>query len=134
MGAIADQNPVAEQDASHIILVVEDEVLQRMMFTDQLREAGYRVLEASDADKALVLLRHDALNVAVVISDVDMPGSMNGIGLAQIIGLERPLIKTILVSGHEMPPDEVHHDAFFAKPYNAPAIILRIEALLNSER
>jgi two-component system, response regulator PdtaR len=131
MGAIADQSPVAEQDASHIILVVEDEVLVRMMFTDQLREAGYRVFEASDADKALDLLRHDALNIAVVISDVDMPGSMNGIELARVIRSERPLIKTILVSGHEMPLDGVHHDAFFAKPYNAPSIILRIEALLN---
>jgi CheY-like chemotaxis protein len=48
---IADQSPVAEQDAPHIILVVEDEVLPRMMFTDQLRAGGYRVLEASDAEE-----------------------------------------------------------------------------------
>ena len=74
MGAIADQSPVAEQDASHIILVVEDEVLQRIMFSDQLRAAGCRVLEAGNADTALDLLRNDALNIAVVISDVDMPG------------------------------------------------------------
>jgi two-component system, response regulator PdtaR len=131
MGAIADQSPVAEQDASHIILVVEDGVLLRMMFSDQLRAAGYRVLEASNADTALDLLRHDALNIAVVISDIDMPGSMNGIGLAHVIRLERPLIKIILVSGHEMPLDGVHHDAFFAKPYNAPAIILRVKDLLD---
>ena len=130
MGAIADQSPVAEQDAS-IILVVEDEVLPRMMLSDQLRAAGYRVLEAGNADTALDLLRHDALNIAVVISDIDMPGSMNGIGLAHVIRLERPLIKTILVSGHEMPLDGVHHDAFFAKPYNTPAIISCIKALLN---
>jgi CheY-like chemotaxis protein len=101
------------------------------MFSDQLREAGYRVLEASNADEALDVLRHDALNIAVVISDIDMPGSMNGIGLAHAIRLEWPLIKTILVSGHEMPLDGVHHDAFFAKPYNAPAIILRVKALLD---
>jgi two-component system, response regulator PdtaR len=61
-----------------------------MMFTDQLREAGYRVLEVSDADKALDLLRHDALNIAVVISDVDMPGSMNGIYLAFDASLAQP--------------------------------------------
>jgi hypothetical protein len=48
---IADQSPVAEQDAPHIIHVVEDEVPLRMMFTDQLREGGYRVLEASDAEE-----------------------------------------------------------------------------------
>jgi two-component system, response regulator PdtaR len=131
MGAIADQSPTAEQSASHIILVVEDEVLLRMLFSDQLREAGYCVLEASNADKALDPLRHDALNIAVVISDIDMPGSMNGIGLAHVIRLERPLTKTILVSGYEISLDGVHHDAFFAKPYNAPAIIFRVKALLD---
>ena len=129
--AIANQSPVAEQDASHIILVVEDEVLPRMMLSDQLRAAGYRVLEAGNADTALDLLRHDALNIAVVISDIDMPGSMNGIGLAHVIRLEQPLTKTILVSGHETPLDGVQHDAFFPKPYNAPAIILRVKALLG---
>lgn len=131
MGATGEQNPVPEPEASHVILVVEDEVLLRMMFSDQLREAGYRVLEASDADEALDLLRHDTLNIAVVISDIDMPGSINGIGLAHAIRLERPLIKTILVSGHEMPLDGVHHDAFFAKPHNVAAIILRVKALLD---
>jgi PleD family two-component response regulator len=65
MGATGEQNPVPEPEASHIILVVEDEVLLRMMFSDQLREAGYRVLEASDADEALDQLRHDTLNIAV---------------------------------------------------------------------
>ena len=58
-----------------VILVVEDEVLVRMMLADQLREAGYRVVEASDADEELELLQHDALNVKAVISDIKCPGS-----------------------------------------------------------
>lgn len=58
-----------------VILVVEDEVLVRMMLADQLREAGYRVVEASDADEALELLQHDALDVKAVISDIKCPGS-----------------------------------------------------------
>jgi hypothetical protein len=59
------------------------------------------------------------------------PNGKRAIELARVIRSEWPLVKTILVSGHEMPLDGVHHDAFFAKPYNAPTIILRIKALLN---
>ena len=58
-----------------------------------------------------------------------MPGSMNGIGLAHVIRLERPY-KTILAS----PLGGVHHDAFFSKPYNTPAIITRLKVLLGGPR
>ena len=88
----------------HSILVVEDEVLVRMMLADQLREAGYRVVEASDADEALELLQHDALDVKVVISDVQMPGSMDGIELARVIRSKYPFSKILLVSGHHRSP------------------------------
>ena len=73
-----------------VILVVEDEVLVRMMLADQLREAGYRVVEASDADEALRLLQHDELDVKAVISDIKMPGSMDGIELAHVIRSKYP--------------------------------------------
>ena len=89
MGATGEQNPVPEPEASHVILVVEDEVLLRMMFSDQF-VSGLSRMEASDADEALDLLRHDTLNIAVVISDIDMPGSINGIGLAHAINWSGP--------------------------------------------
>jgi response regulator receiver domain-containing protein len=57
---------------------------------DQLREAGYHVVEARDADEALELLQHDGLDVKVVITDIEMPGSMNGIELAGVIRTEYP--------------------------------------------
>ena len=130
IGALRDKAPVGQPEASNTILLVEDEVLVRMMFADQLREAGYQVLEASNADEALDLLRHSASDVPVVISDVDMPGSMNGVGLARAIRTECPLTKIVLVSGYQFSVDGVHHNGFFPKPYSAPAIITHVKALL----
>jgi two-component system, response regulator PdtaR len=68
------------------ILLVEDEVLLRMIITDQLREAGYSVIEAANAHEATEVLRNYA-DIEVVISDVQMPGSMDGIGLTPSIAL-----------------------------------------------
>jgi two-component system, response regulator PdtaR len=115
----------------HSILVVEDEVLVRMMLADQLREAGYRVVEASDADEALELLQHDALDVKVVVSDVQMPGSMDGIELARVIRSKYPFSKILLVSGHHRSLEGPYHDGFFPKPYYSPAIVMRVKELLG---
>jgi two-component system, response regulator PdtaR len=130
MGAVADKAPAVQLETSTTILVVEDEVLVRMMVADQLREAGYHVLEASNADEALDLLRHGAVDVPVVVSDIDMPGSLDGVGLARAIRTESPLTKIVLVSGCQLSVDGVHHDGFFPKPYSAPAIIRHLKALL----
>jgi CheY-like chemotaxis protein len=83
VGPPGELQSAQEEAVDRSILVVEDEVLVRMMLADQLREAGHRVVEARDADEALELLEHEALDVKVVISDIKMPGSMDGIELAQ---------------------------------------------------
>jgi CheY-like chemotaxis protein len=98
MGAAANLTPGARR-LSHLLLV-EDEVLIRMVLADQLREEGYKVVEASDADEALTLLRHDLLHVDVAITDIRMPGSMDGVGLARVVRLEHPEAKIILMSSH----------------------------------
>jgi CheY-like chemotaxis protein len=112
------------------ILLVEDEVLLRMIITDQLREAGYSVIEAANAHEATEVLRNYA-DIEVVISDVQMPGSMDGIGLTQMIRSEYPTIKIILASGHLTTINSADHDAFFEKPYDAVKIIQHIKALLR---
>jgi CheY-like chemotaxis protein len=61
------------------VLLVEDEVLVRMMLADQLREAGCTVVEAPDADQALLILRQNLVRIDIVISDIRMPGSMDGL-------------------------------------------------------
>jgi DNA-binding NtrC family response regulator len=107
-----------------IILLVEDEALVRMLAWDILtEEAGYRVIEAANADEALALLeiRHD---VRLVFTDVDMPGSLNGFGLARIVDMRWPGIKVIVTSGKAWPdPGDLPKEMrFLAKPY-APSVM-----------
>jgi CheY-like chemotaxis protein len=66
------------QERPQIVLVVEDEVLVRMVISDYLRNCGYRVIEATSADEAMMILRNAEIDVDVVFSDVEMPASMDG--------------------------------------------------------
>jgi two-component system, response regulator PdtaR len=128
---IAQRAPRSEQGkVRSTILLVEDEVVVRMMITDQLREAGYSVIEAVNAHEATEVLRSSA-NIEVVISDIQMPGSMDGIGLARMIRSEYPEIKIILASGQSTAMDCADYDGFFQKPYDSAKIIRHIKALLD---
>jgi two-component system, response regulator PdtaR len=109
------------------ILVVEDEVLVRTLIADQLRNAGYSVIEAADADEALALLAH-TFNVTVVLSDVQMPGSLDGVGLARVVRSVYPALKILLASGQSTAVDTIEHDGFFSKPYDVAEIVKRIGA------
>src|SRR5437588_12045320 len=79
------------------VLVVEDEVLIRMVIAQYLRDCGYRVIEAASADEAVVVLRQAELRIDVVLSDVEMPGSMDGFALARWVRQNREGIAVILV-------------------------------------
>jgi len=116
----ADPKPV-------LILVVEDEPLVRMLISDILTEdGGYRVIEAVNADEALTLLeaRHD---VRLVLTDVDMPGTLNGFALARTIDLRFPGVKVIVASGRMAPgPGDLPNGVpFLSKPF-APSALLKI--------
>jgi len=83
---------------SPIVLVVEDEMLLRMRAVDMVEDAGYVSLEAVDADGALVILQSRS-DIALLFTDVQMPGSMNGLELAHAVHKRWPPIKIILASG-----------------------------------
>ena len=122
--------PVAAPQ-SITVLVVEDEVLVRFDTADMLREAGYVVLEAANADEAKSLLKTFP-EVALVFSDIQMPGSMDGAAFARFVRENYPEIQVILTSGAVAPPDEA--DAaipFFAKPYRPNDVVKRIDELLH---
>jgi CheY-like chemotaxis protein len=121
-------NLTPENQQSPTVLFVEDEVLLRMMFADQMREEGCTVVEASNADEALLLLRQNLIRLDVVVSDISMPGSMDGLGLARMIRSERPDLKIILVSARHTLLEGSDYDAFFPKPSDAPAIIHKIKS------
>ena len=113
-----------------IILVVEDEVLVRMMIADHLRTAGYTVLEASNAHEARDVLRHTS-DIRLIVSDLRMPGAMDGVALARLVRAEYPSVKIVLTSGHVHALDWTEHDGFFAKPYDPKIIISHIKTLLE---
>jgi CheY-like chemotaxis protein len=80
------------------ILVVEDEILVRTVIAAYLRDCGFDVVEAGNADEAVRVLEA-GIRIDIVFSDVNMPGSLDGFGPAQWLRRERPRLKIILTSG-----------------------------------
>jgi CheY-like chemotaxis protein len=124
-------NPAAAAEQRSItILLVEDEVLVRFDTGERLREAGYAVLEAANAEEARSLLKTFP-EIALVFSDIQMPGSMNGAEFARYVRADYPEIPVILTSGTSVPPGEADAAvAFFAKPYRPSDLVKRIGELL----
>ena len=106
-----------------VVLGVEDEVLIRMNTAEIIEDAGFEVLEAANADEAIALLeaRRD---IQVIFTDIDMPGSMNGIKLAQAVRGRWPPIKIIATSGHfKLKAGDLPDDGrFLPKPYNSKQV------------
>lgn len=100
------------------VLVVEDEPLLRMDAADLVEEAGFVALEASNADDALQVLAANP-DVAILFTDVEMPGSMNGLELAAQVRIHYPHIRIIVASGWvRLDPGSLPPEAtFFPKPY-----------------
>ena len=90
------------------VLVVEDEVLIRMNISQYLRECGYRVIEAVSADEALEVLQ-SGHEVNIVLTDVQMPGSTDGFGLAKWVRANRRGLQVILVGTPERAADTAAH-------------------------
>ena len=115
------------------ILIVEDDVRLRMMGVDLLEVAGFEVCEAASADEAIAVLKK-ASNVQVVFSDVQMPGSMNGLELAQLVHERWPDIKLLLTSGHDLDEHKVStDDIFLPKPYTIVTVVNAIDELLEQK-
>ncbi len=110
-----------------VVLIVEDEPILRMYAVDIIEEAGFDTVEAANADEAITILiaRTD---IRVVFTDIDMPGSMDGLKLAISIRDRWPPVDIIVTSGQVSPP--VHtlpvRGRFFSKPYDEQALIRTI--------
>lgn len=113
-----------------VILVVEDEILIRLDLADILRDAGYAVLEAADADEALTLIRaHAAINL--VITDVRMPGERDGLDLAREIRARWAGMPVVIASGHWEDDGEQLADGLLPKPYTSEQILSLTKELVN---
>lgn len=115
------------------VLVVEDEVLVRMVIADYLRECGYHVVEAGSAAEAIIVLESPE-PVDIVFSDVQMPGEMDGFGLARWVRQNRPNLKMLLTSGNARAADTAgdlcEEGPLEAKPYHPQTVLGRIQRLL----
>jgi len=106
------------------VLVVEDEALIRADIADSLADAGMTVLEAADADEAIRILE-SRTDIRIVFTDVNMPGSMDGLRLAAFVRDRWPPVQLIVTSGHVAVRNEdlPAGARFLRKPYGAPEII-----------
>lgn len=106
------------------VLVVEDEFLSRWHAVELVEAAGYRVVEASSADEAIAILEARK-DIRVVFTDINMPGSMDGLKLARAIRDRWPPIELILTSGHfDVPERDIpERGLFFPKPYRDEEIV-----------
>jgi len=133
--ALPQPGPAAQatQDADRrcTLLLVEDEILIRMDIGDQLRLAGWTVYEASTADAAIEVLRSPIL-VDLVLTDVRMPGTSDGITLAAVVRRERPGVRVVVMSGHYVPNGQDQHlfDGFVAKPLDTEQLIRQLSELI----
>src|SRR4051812_34521522 len=99
------------------VLIVEDEMMLRMRAVDIVEDAGFSPIEAVNADQALSILESRS-DISLLFTDIQMPGSMDGLKLAHAVHDRWPAIKIILVSGQVSPSDgEKPTDSrFFGKP------------------
>ena len=106
------------------VLIVEDDVLANEYLEFILQQAGYEVVSATSADEAAAILE-DREDIRLVVTDINLPGTMNGLTLAAAMKSRRPAINIIVVTGYGAPKaDEIPSGSLFvSKPYSARKMI-----------
>lgn len=111
------------------ILLVEDEILIRLAMADDLRQAGFIVVEASNAEEALSVL-NSTPDISLVLTDIRMPGRMDGVGLANWVRRHAPRIKVAIASANIESGMDRAFDAVFSKPVLPSELIASVRKLL----
>jgi len=123
MGSLATRRPV--------VLIVEDEILLRMNAAEMIGDSGFDVVEAHNADEAIEILEARP-DIHVVFTDIQMPGSMDGLRLARFVRRRWPPIKIVATSGfvrvgtHDLPEGS----RFLPKPYRPEQIVATLRELI----
>jgi len=114
---------------SPVVLVVDDEELIRSLLVEDLMDAGFETLEAGDATEALKILE-ERRDLSVLVTDVRMPGEMNGYFLAKRVRERWPYVQIVLVSGHAAPSRrELGFDCdFLVKPFANDELVRTVKA------
>jgi len=128
-----DEHDAATPDfgQGETILVVEDDPEVRQVAVATLETLGFQVREAETGDEAAAMLK-DGGRVRLLLSDVRMPGDLNGIDLARLVRREWPLIDVILTSGYADAEDALDEFHFIHKPYRASDLAEKLRVLLKA--
>lgn len=116
-----------------VILIVDDEKELRELLASYLKELGYIILQAENGDAALSVLKN-TLNVDLLLSDIAMPGSYNGLELADEVQRLYPKTKILLSSGHiNQAASEQSKYQILTKPYNLPGLAIELQKILEAK-
>jgi CheY-like chemotaxis protein len=122
---------------SPIVLIVEDEALLRMSLAESLKDCGFHPIEACDAHEAIEILQQ-AVHIDAVLTDVKMPGTIDGFGLAKWIRENRSGLPVFVASGFSGKLDIARElcagEQFFAKPYDVSHIATRMKTVVGARR
>jgi two-component sensor histidine kinase/ActR/RegA family two-component response regulator len=115
------------------VLIVEDEMVLRMRAVDIVEDAGFRPVEAVNADQAIAILESRS-DISLLFTDIQMPGSMDGLKLAHAVHDRWPSIKIILVSGQVTPSDAERpaDSRFFGKPLSVARMVAELQGMVGA--
>jgi len=116
-----------------VVLVVEDEMVLRMRAVDIVEDAGFVPIEAVSADEAIKILESRD-DIALLFTDIQMPGSMDGLALAHAVHTRWPHIKIILVSGQiaVTEADKPSDSRFFPKPLEIQQMVMELQEMVGT--
>src|SRR3982751_3864908 len=116
-----------------VVLVVEDELLLRMRAVDMVEDAGFTSVEAVNADEAIAILESRS-DITLLFTDIQMPGSMDGLKLAHAVHARWPAIKIIRFSGQVKPSDAERptDSRFFGKPLGDAQMIAELQTMVGA--
>jgi CheY-like chemotaxis protein len=117
------------ENSQPIVLVVEDNSLVRVVIASFLESAGFMVIQAEDGAAALVVLASGA-EFHVLFTDVQMPGPIDGVGVAIRVREQRPGMPIVVTSGHGIPELLPTGGRFVSKPYDNRKVVTLLSALV----
>ena len=120
-----------QSSAAPVVLIVENDVLLRLVTASNLRDAGFEVIEAANCAEALRVL--DRIPVDVLFSDIDIPGNIDGLALAQWVHRSQVDTRIVLTSGAARTPGDVkEYASFLPKPYAEKDVERLLRSVLSS--
>jgi two-component system, response regulator PdtaR len=123
---------LAMMTSEHVaILIVEDEALVRLSAVGMLEDAGFRMIEAANGDEAIELLEVNS-DVRLLFTDINMPGAIDGLALAQHVHARWPHISIMVTSTKLKPPEMPAGSRYYQKPYSPATLVKHARELTSA--